>query len=234
LLVRFGGEVSIRYVMAGLYRELDDPAPWLRATLDALAASDMPGDARVWLDRPPRSTHPAGQAVKAAAEQGLEEPYLRVLREAILVGRRAMDSPAALLDAAASVEQLDRGRFEIDLLSAATLEAYAADLELARSTPPETWDVAAGRVRTPTFRIGDNRFASPDEVVAAVRDAGVAVLDPPAPLELLRRFNTIAACEVAACCDLPLGRAQAELFALATDWRARFDRHPGGELWSAL
>jgi Thioredoxin len=226
--------VSIRYAMAGLYRELDDPAPWLRATLDALAASDMPGDARVWLDRPPRSTHPAGQAVKAAAEQALEGPYLRVLREAIFVQRRAMDSPAALLDVAAAVQRLDGARFEIDLLSAATVEAYAADLELARSTPPQTWDVAAGRVRMPTFRIGEERFAAPDEVVAAVRDAGVAILDPPTPLELLARFDTIAACEVAACCDLPLGRAQAELFGLATQWRARFTRHPGGELWSAM
>ena len=167
--MRFGDRISVRYVMAGLYRELDDPAPWLRSTLDALAASDMPGDARVWLDRPPRSTYPAGQAVKAASEQGLDGPYLRVLREAILVHRRAMDLPAALLAAAA--------------------------------TPPETWDVAAGRVRTPTFRVGEDRYAAPAEV---------------------------------AWCDLPLGRAQAELFRLATEWRARFDRHPGGELWSAL
>jgi predicted DsbA family dithiol-disulfide isomerase len=232
LLVRFGDAVEIDYVMAGLYRNLGDPQVQLRAMLDALAGSDMPGDARLWLDRPPRSTYPAGQAVKAAAEQGLDGPYLRVLREAIMVGRRAMDAPAALVDAAAGLDALDAARFEIDLHSAATIESFGADLERARSTPPATWEVDAGRVRLPTFRVGDDRYVGPQDVVQAVLDAGVELSPAPSPPELLRRFDRIAAAEVAACCDLPLGRAQAELWQLAAQWRARPERFPGGELWS--
>ena len=56
--------------------------------LDASAASGMPVDARGWLAGAPRSSYPACIAVKAAAEQGLDGPYLRVLREGIMTGSR--------------------------------------------------------------------------------------------------------------------------------------------------
>jgi hypothetical protein len=50
----------------------------------------------------------------------------------------------------------------------------------------------------------------------------------------VKRFGTVAAAEVAACCDLPLGRAQAGLWELAAQWGVRPERVGGfGELWSA-
>jgi hypothetical protein len=50
--------------------------------------------------------------------------------------------------------------------------------------------------------------------------------------DVLARFAPVAAAEVAACCDLPLARAQAELWQLASQWRARPEPVGGfGELW---
>ncbi len=214
LLLEFGEQARITYVMAGMARELGDPLHVLDETLEAAAWSAMPVDPRIWRDRPPRSTYPACQAVKAAAEQQLDGRYLRVLREAILCRRRAMDSADALVDAARQVEGLDVARFEIDLRSHAIVEAFGADLERAR-----------GRT-LPTFEI-DGRTVS-GRVEAAALASG-----PPATLErLLERFATVTAAEVAACCGLPLARAQAELWGLAADWRVRADRILTGELWS--
>ena len=92
LQMEFGDELQITYVMAGMARELDDPLQRLDAALDAAVWSGMPVDPRIWRERPPRSTYPASQAVKAAAEQRLDGPYLRVLREAIMCRRRPMDT----------------------------------------------------------------------------------------------------------------------------------------------
>ena len=72
----FGDEVRITYVMGGLWREIV-PSEALAAVLDAAAESGMPVDPRLWLDAPPKSSYPACLAVKAAAEQGLDGPYLR-------------------------------------------------------------------------------------------------------------------------------------------------------------
>jgi hypothetical protein len=67
--MEFGTELQITYVMAGMARELDDPLQLLDATLEATAWSAMPVDPRIWRERPPKSTYPACQGVKAAAER---------------------------------------------------------------------------------------------------------------------------------------------------------------------
>ena len=72
LEVEFAEEARITYVMGGLAREFRRPHETLRHVLDASAASGMPVDGRLWLDAPPASSYPACQAVKAAAEQGLD------------------------------------------------------------------------------------------------------------------------------------------------------------------
>ena len=62
--------------------------------LDACAASGMPVDPRLWLDcahRGRRTQH--ATAVKAAAEQGLDGPYLRVVREGLMVERKSWTTP---------------------------------------------------------------------------------------------------------------------------------------------
>jgi predicted DsbA family dithiol-disulfide isomerase len=84
LQIEFAEEASITYVLGGLHREINDPQDELLAALDAAQASGMPVDPRAWGGhggRAPRSTYPAGLAAKAAAEQGLDGAYLRVLRE---------------------------------------------------------------------------------------------------------------------------------------------------------
>jgi predicted DsbA family dithiol-disulfide isomerase len=216
LQMEFGEDVRITYVMAGMARELNEPLHVLDETLEAAAWSGMPVDPRIWRDRPPKSTYPACQGVKAAAEQGFEGAYLRVLREAILCRRRAMDNADALVDAARTVEGLDVARFEIDLRSHAIVEAFGSDLEKAR-----------GR-ELPTFVFEDGR-----EVSGRVAPDALGTGTPATVTDVLERFGSLAAAEVAACCDLPLARAQAELWQLAAQWRARPERIGGfGELWS--
>jgi Thioredoxin len=80
----FGPTLRITYVMGGLAREFRKPVETMHHVLDACAASGMPVDPRVWLDAPPRSSYPACQGVKAAAAQGMDEPYLRVVREGMM------------------------------------------------------------------------------------------------------------------------------------------------------
>ena len=193
--------------MAGRARETD-PLAELRAWLDAAAESGQPVDARLWLHDPPRSTYPACLAVKAAAEQGLDEPFLRRCREGFAVERRRLDRPEALIELAREVPGLDLDRFRIDLQSNAIVEAFGADLEIARAGPVP-------------------RIEADGEVVAAgdlERAPALAVEDA------LRAFPRMTTPEVGEVCDLPGPRAPAELWRLALEWRARHH----GFLWSAV
>ena len=137
LLVEFGDDIAVTYVMGGLAREFRTPVETMRHVLDAAAASGMPTDPRLWLDAPPVSSYPACQAIKAAADQGLDEPYLRVVREGLMVDRVKLDNADALIGAARRVPGLDVERFAIDLRSAAIVEAFGADMERARAAARE-------------------------------------------------------------------------------------------------
>src|SRR4051794_40981886 len=79
LMVEFGGELEITYVMGGLAREFADHAQLVMNWLEQSAESGMPVDPRIWSGGAPRSSYPACIAVKAAAEQGrdAEERELR-------------------------------------------------------------------------------------------------------------------------------------------------------------
>jgi predicted DsbA family dithiol-disulfide isomerase len=221
ILTEFGDEVAVTYVMGGLAREITEPHRLLHDCLEASAASGMPVDPRIWDGRPPRSTYPACQAVKAAGDQGLDGPYLRVLREGFMVRRRPLDTADALEGAAREVAGMDLARFRIDLHSNATVEAFGADLERTREGPG-----------LPAFVVEGEPVA-----VGSLRDAVLAAGATPAPLpsaeEALRRFGTMALAEVAAVCDVPRERAAAELWRLAMDWRARPERVLASELWAA-
>jgi putative protein-disulfide isomerase len=229
LQVEFGERTAITFVIVGLRRTIEAPdaGALALATLDAAAESGMPADARVFLRDPPRSTHPAGLALHAVAEQGDPGPYLRRLREAIFVEGRRMDSAAALLDAARETGGLDLDRLQVDLGSNAIVERFGADVELGRG------------VTTPAFAFGDG-----GEPVAGygpyqrVRDAALAAgaepaTDRPGVEDAVRRFGPLATAEVAAACDLPGPRAAAALWNLALEWRVRPRSAVGGELWEA-
>ena len=224
LQVEFGASVAFTFVIVGLHRRIEAPdaGALALATVDAADESGMPADPRVFLRDPPASTHPAGLAVAAVAEQGDPGPFIRRLREAILLERRPMDTAPALLDAAREVGDLDLDRLRIDFGSNAIVERFGADIERGRG------------VTTPALRFGDGEPVPPDRwheaaLAAGAEPAGDGRLGVE---EALRLFGAMATPEVAAVCDLPGPRAPAELWRLALEWRVRPRRVPGGELWT--
>jgi predicted DsbA family dithiol-disulfide isomerase len=243
LVSEFGSGFSLTYVMCGMAQEFGDALPLVEEMLAASAASGMPVDARLWLDDPPRSSHPACIAVKAAAEQGDPAPYLRRLREGVMCRRRRLDGPAALVDVAREAG-LDVERFRLDLSSHGTLEAFAADLDRAKSVPAEHFAAGSDRAKLPSleFRSADGGAvhgvygpSAYDELRKAAVAAGVSPVDAdgrPGVLDALQRFGTMSTAEVASVCDLPGPRAPAELWRLAAEWRVKQERLGSGELWS--
>jgi putative protein-disulfide isomerase len=242
LQVEFGAEVGVTFVIAGLAREITDPGALALASLDAADASAMPVDPRVFLRDAPTSTHPAGLAVAAVAEQGDPGPYLRRLREAILLEDRRMDAGSALLDAARETGGLDLDRLRIDFGSNAIVEGFGAGLERARGVAAEHHEPGTGRVRTPAVEFrgptGDAHGVYGYAPYEAWRDAATAAGaardgdGTPGVEDALRRFGRIATPEVAAACELQGPRAGAELWRLALEWRVQPRRVLGGELWS--
>ena len=111
----------------------------------------MPVDARLWLAAPPRSSHPACLAVKAAAEQGDPGPYLRRLREGLMCRRRKLDSTDALLEEARSVPGIDLDKLRHAFGSHAIVEAFGADLDRAGAVPAEHHAPGTGRVKLPSL-----------------------------------------------------------------------------------
>ena len=235
VLVEFGDDIAVTYVMGGLAREFRTPVETMRHVLDAAAASGMPTDPRLWLEAPPVSSYPACQAVKAAADQGLDEPYLRVVREGLMVDRLKLDNAGALTGAARRVPGLDVERFGIDLHSAAIVEAFGADMERARAAARE----GERRVPFPSFAVrGEDDevhwlYDSGDveQLRAAVLAAGGSSRPLPGVLEAVTRFGRIATPEVAAVCDRPGPPAAAELWRLAAEWKLRAEPALTGELW---
>ena len=243
LAVEFAGSLEIRYVMCGMAREVGDTGHLVSEMLEASAESGMPVDPRLWLASPPRSSHPACLAVKAASEQGDPGPYLRRLREGLQCRRRKLDTADALLAEAREVPGLDVERLRLGLASHGVLEAFAADLDRCGAVSPEHHSEGSDRVKLPSFE-----FRGEDGVVhgvygpsdygslrAAAVAAGATPASNPGPLSVedaLRRFGFMATSEVAAVCDLPGPRAPAELWRLALEWRVRAERLGTGHLWS--
>jgi putative protein-disulfide isomerase len=227
LQVEFGDQLAFTFVIVGLRRVIEpsDAAALALETVDAAVESGMPADPRVFLRNPPSSTHPAGLAISAVADQADPAPFIRRLREAILLEGRRMDNAPMLLDAARETGGLDLRRLEVDFGSAAILERFAADLERSRG------------VTTPAYAFGDGElvrgYGPYDRLRAAATAAGAepSANGFPGVDAALRRFGPMATAEVAAACDLPGPRAPAELWKLALDWRVRPRRVPGGELW---
>jgi putative protein-disulfide isomerase len=229
LQVEFGDSVAFTFVIVGLHRRIEAPdaGALALATVDAAAESGMPADPRVFLRDPPASTHPAGLAITAVAEQGDPAPYIRRLREAILLERRRMDTAPALLDAARETGGLDLDRLRVDFGSNAILERFGEDLERGRG------------VTTPALRFGDGPLVEGYGPYERLRDAALAAGAQasadgrPGVEDALRRFGALATPEVAAACDLPGPRAPAELWRLALEWRVKPRRVTGGEIWEA-
>ncbi len=246
LMVEFGDGLAWTFVMGGLAREFapgagDGPDGYVAKWLEASAVSQIPVDPRIWHEAPPSSSYPMCLAVKAAGEQGPDAAYrlLRALREGTFCMRRKLDTTEVLVEEARGAG-LDAQRFRIDLGSHATVEAFGADLEEAR-TVPEIARAAGGlrcssgegdeRVPFPSFRFegedGGVTWACGsqpyEDLRAAVVGAGAEGRGEPRPgvLDALKRFGRMASVEVAAVCDLPAPKAEAELAELALQWRVR-------------
>jgi predicted DsbA family dithiol-disulfide isomerase len=247
LQVEFGDEVGFTFSMAGLARELSTGADLAYAWLDAGAESGMPVEPRVLRDSPPRSSYPMSMAARAAADQGPDAAYryLRALREGSLALRRKLDTTEALVEEARGAG-LDAERFRVDLASHGTVEAFGADLEAAAAlaasgdaVPTGGHSVAEGGrgLALPTFVFEDGPVLSGLQSPAALREAALAcgatpdAAARPDPLSALRRFGRMAPVEVAAVCDLPAPRAEADLAALALEWRVRPLPVGTGRLW---
>lgn len=255
LIVEFGAGVEITYVMGGLAREFeDDLSSLVIKWLDDAAESGMPLDPRVWQSDGVRSTYPACIAFRAAAEQGADRAarYLRVLREGFMCHGRKLDGPEALVGEARRAG-LDAKRFRIDLESNAILEAFGADLEETREIPAAAREAGLAtegshgskveRLQFPALRLipadggGEESWVGGDhsyeEWRSAAIAAGAAPLDAPRPdvAAALKRFGSMATVELEAVCDLPGPRAGAEVWRLASEWRARRVPVLGSELW---
>jgi predicted DsbA family dithiol-disulfide isomerase len=253
LMVEFGEDLDWTFVMGGLAREFP-PEGLGQHWMDAAAESGMPTDPRVWKEGPMKSSYPACTAVKAAAQQAPDGGYryLRALREAIFCFGRKLDASEALAGEARDAG-LDVKRFRVDLASDATVEAFGADLVEARDVPEVvrradqvscSGAVGEERVSFPTVRFegedGEVRWVCGFRPVEAYRDAALGAggrpADAPRPgvLDAVRRFGRMAAPEVAAVCDIAPLRAEAELAALALEWRLRPVPVLAGRLWELV
>ena len=242
LAVEFDETVQVTFVIAGLAARFGDTRSRAVDCVAASEASGMPIDPRIYLEDPPSSSHPAGLALAAVSEQADPAPYLRRLREAILLERRRMDNGPALLEAAREVGGLNLERLRIDFGSNAIVERFGAQLERARAVDPRHHEPGAGRVRLPAIEFRDAGGAvhgvygyAPYEQwrSAAVAAGAVAGTVRPGVEDAVRRFGSPATAEVAAACDMAGPRAPAELWRLALEWRLTPRRVVGGELWRA-
>jgi hypothetical protein len=211
----------------------------------------MPCDRRIWTQNPLDSTYPACRAVKAAAEQGpdAEYRYLRTLREGIMCELRKLDDADSLI-AAAQRARIDTQRFEVDLRSNATTEAFDGDLEEVRSPPQEARDADAihrsskgkERISFPSaLFIGDGSrqgaWGSDSVDIAKMRDAALGVgakrVNEGAlePLDAIDRFGRCATRELEVLAEKPLSALEAELWALAREGKLEPLRALTGTLW---
>lgn len=221
----FAGSVQVSFITGGLARDV--PVERARAlalaTVEAMREAGVPADPRIWLEHPPSSSYPACIAVHAVAEQADPGPFLRRVREAVLLERRRMDSAGALLEAAREAGGLDLDRLRIDLGSHALLERFGEDLERARGVP------------LPSIRFGDGPIVSSwrwaDWRQAALAAGAGPAAPPPGVEDALRRFGAMTTPEIATVCDLPGARAAAELWRLGLEFRVTFGRAVGGEVW---
>ncbi len=239
----FDGSLRFTYVMCGMMRERGDPLEAVGQMLEASERSGMPVDPRLWLNGAPASSHPACIAVKAATDQGQEAAYLRRLREGFQCRRRKLDAGESLLEEARMLGGLDVQRFRIDLASHATLEAFGADLDRARSVPEEHQAPGTGRVKLPSLEFqgdGGARGVYGYADHATLREAALATgarprqgAERPSTVEeALRRFGPMATAEIAAVCRMTGPRAPAELWRLASEWLVKPERLGSGELWT--
>jgi putative protein-disulfide isomerase len=237
LLWQLGDQITVRLVMTGAARSLEpaDHQRLLAAWLDVAAESGMPVDPRLWLENPIASSYPACQALIAAREQGPDAAgrYLRRLREAFFCERKRIDHADALI-AEAGPAGIDRERFTVDLRSHAITEAFGADLDEVRAgeepIPAPSYAFVADDGTRHELRGPQTHEALLAAAVAAgataPREAG-----RPDATALVGHFGRIATAEITAITGSPRPLVEAELWALAREWRVKPIPVLTGTLW---
>ena len=252
LIWECGEELDPRWVMGGMARSIGDAERkrYSESWPEAAAQSGMPLDPRFWTKGGMSSTYPACQGVIAACEQGPEAGgrYLRRLREGIFCESKRLDHAEALI-AEAGPAGLDVARFEIDLRSNAIVELFGAHLDEARRIPDQAREEDAtgctGEIERVTFPsvtfIGDGGVRrgvygwQPYELyVEAARGAGATLpadAPRPEPLAVIERFGRCATSEIVEITGRPRTVVEAELWALAREWRLKPVNVLTGTLW---
>jgi predicted DsbA family dithiol-disulfide isomerase len=144
----FGEQLQWAYCMGGMiadWQQYSDPLndvsrpvqmgpQWFQVR----TLSGMPIEERIWFEDPPGSSYPACIAVKAAERQGARqgELYLRRVREAVMVERRNVARGEVLTTIAEEVahvdSEFDLHRFQLDLETQVSAEAFRQDLQQTR------------------------------------------------------------------------------------------------------
>ena len=184
----------------------------------------MPTDPRIWRAAPLRSRaiRPVSPSRRrrSRGRDGRLPHAPRALREGLICRRRKLDHTEALA-AVARAAGLDAERFRVDVGSHAIVEAFGADLEIARDVPDVVRERGLGallapvgeeRVPFPMFRFeGEDGelgwscgWRSVEHIRQAAVEAGAAPSGAVRPTvrEAFGRFGRLAAPEVAAVCDL--------------------------------
>lgn len=247
----FGDALELRWVMGGMARRIEEDGrrEYAESWPETAAESGMPLDPRIWTRGGISSSYPACQAVVAACEQGAGPGgrYLRRLREGLMHERKRLDHAEALI-AEAGPAGLDVSRFEIDLRSNAIVEAFGAQLEEARRIPERAKAEGATGCTGPIERVtfpsltfispeGDARgvygWQPYESYVEAARAAGAApaTTAKPEPLEVIDRLGRCATREIEEITGRPRVIVEAELWALARDWRTKPVTALTGTLW---
>ena len=247
----FGDQLALRWVMGGMARTVGgaERERYSAAWLDVAAESGMPVDPRLWAQGGMSSTYPACQAVVAACEQGPAAGgrYLRRLREGIVCERKRLDHAEALI-AEAGPAGLDVAHFELDLRSNAIVEAFGAQLEEAREIPdrakaegatgctgpiervtfPSLTFVGSGGERGGVYGWRPYEAYREEALAAGAEPTGRAA---PEVLEAIDHFGRCATAEIEALTGRPRVVVEAELWALAREWRLRAIPALTGTLW---
>lgn len=137
--MRYGHRLTIDFVLGGLIRDFDDfhdaandirePEDVAPHWVEAAEQHGMPVDVGVWEEDPPRSTHPACIATRAA---GLQDPrlgfrFLRRLREVTATERRNIAKRSTLIEVGETVG-VDIDRFREALEDGRAERAFREDL----------------------------------------------------------------------------------------------------------
>jgi predicted DsbA family dithiol-disulfide isomerase len=136
LLIEYGSYITIRYVLSGKLKSLNQPTTKNVSDLAKIwektaSRSGMSCDGDVWIDSPLNSLYKASLAIKAAELQGkrLGIRFLRKLREQLFLKKRNVTDENVLVACAEKVG-LDKNEFLADMYSDTAKKALQCDVEI--------------------------------------------------------------------------------------------------------